>query len=520
MAYRELTVIQIREVLRLWQQQHGYRTIAARVGVDRKTVRRYVEAARTHGLSRVESSVPLDDDLLAAVVGDVLPGAPSRVGAKRAHCRSHRDLIQSWLDEGCDGPKVARLLDARTGTSVPLRTLRRFIADDLGVSSADRDTMRVVDPPPGQVFEIDFMEVGTFKFAEGERKLHALVGVAGRSRYMFVWPCLSQTRRDVIDGLEASWSFLGGVFPVVVFDNAKTVVLTADPVDPVLAEDAIEYSQARKFEFDPTRSRKPKDKARVERMVRYIRRDCFAAEHFVDVDQARRHAKHWCREIAGKRRHGTTRKRPLEAFEAEELPLLLPAPTERYDPPSWHTVTVGRDHAISVAEGLYSVPYTYRGEVRVRVDRTTVRIYARKALIKVHERAARGESRIDADDLPPGKGVFATRDAEGICAIAARRGEHVGRYAERVLEGPHSWTRIRQVYRLLNLCKRHGEAQVDEACRTALDHDVVEVKRIERMLKRAVDDGGAVADERARSGVVVKPRFGRDADAYRLSTPD
>jgi hypothetical protein len=66
----------------------GLRSVAAATGTDRKTVRRYVEAAVAQGLQR-EGGRALDDDLLAEVVGDVLPGAPPRVGEMRALCRQH-----------------------------------------------------------------------------------------------------------------------------------------------------------------------------------------------------------------------------------------------------------------------------------------------------------------------------------------------------------------------------------------------------------------------------------------------
>ena len=45
MAYREVSVLDIREVLRLWLHGEGFRAITRLSGVDRKTVRRYVEAA-------------------------------------------------------------------------------------------------------------------------------------------------------------------------------------------------------------------------------------------------------------------------------------------------------------------------------------------------------------------------------------------------------------------------------------------------------------------------------------------
>ena len=44
MAFREVCVNEIKEVLRAWLAGAGLRTAAERAGVDRKTARRYVEA--------------------------------------------------------------------------------------------------------------------------------------------------------------------------------------------------------------------------------------------------------------------------------------------------------------------------------------------------------------------------------------------------------------------------------------------------------------------------------------------
>jgi DNA-binding CsgD family transcriptional regulator len=45
MAYREVTMIEITEVLRQWVAGAGRRQIARRLGLDPKTVRRYLRAA-------------------------------------------------------------------------------------------------------------------------------------------------------------------------------------------------------------------------------------------------------------------------------------------------------------------------------------------------------------------------------------------------------------------------------------------------------------------------------------------
>jgi hypothetical protein len=52
MAFREVSVIEVREVLRGWLAGAGLRKVAEQAGVDRKTARRYVEAATEAGLAR------------------------------------------------------------------------------------------------------------------------------------------------------------------------------------------------------------------------------------------------------------------------------------------------------------------------------------------------------------------------------------------------------------------------------------------------------------------------------------
>jgi len=50
MAFREVTVVQIREALRRWMRGEGERTVARGVGVDRKTAWRYIAAAMELGV--------------------------------------------------------------------------------------------------------------------------------------------------------------------------------------------------------------------------------------------------------------------------------------------------------------------------------------------------------------------------------------------------------------------------------------------------------------------------------------
>ena len=524
MGYREIFAMEVKEILRLWSRGHGYRSVARLLELDRKTVRRYVETARVLGLCRGDEAMALDEGLIFQVSEAVKPGRRVVPGAMRDHCRAHRQQIEYWLDEGCKGPKVVRLLARHTGVVVPLRTLQRFIAQELGREGRGRETVRIVDPPPGQELEVDFLELGRIvERGRGRRVLlHALLCTAVYSRHQFVWPCLEQKQPDVIEGLEAAWRFFGGVFPVVIFDNLKAVVQRSDPICARLNPGFLEYAQARGFEVDPARKRSAQDKARVERQVQYVRNDYFRGESFGSLEQARQEGEIWCLEQAGQRIHGTTRRRPLEVFEAEERSLLRPKPTEVYDQPRWQSLHVGRDHAVVVGQSLYSVPYQVGvGDLRVRRDRTTVKLYRGAKLIKVHPRMKPGKARIDPADLPPGKAELATRDGDSLRRRAAGAGAHVEEYARRLLDSPLPWTRMRYVYRLLALVRRYGGPVVDEACERALELEVVDVMRIDRMLKRGLVQRGLLRKPPSpRPDSVVRLRFARDPMEYRRCWDD
>jgi hypothetical protein len=86
----------------------------------------------------------------------------------------------------------------------------------------------------------------------------------------------------------------------------------------------------------------------------------------------------------------------------------------------------------------------------------------------------------------------------------------VGVYAQRLLDDPLPWTRMRQVYRLLGLARRYGDGPVTTACATALELDVVNVTKIASMLARATE---ATAIPHPRTGTGTA-RFARDPGEY------
>jgi transposase len=333
MAFREVSVVEIKEVLRLWLRGEGYRSIERLSGVNRKTVHRYVDAAVEAGLGRQDGEERLGDELIGAVCEMVRPARPSGHGSTWDALVPCEGQIKGWLEDGLTVVKVRELL-SRRGVVVPYRTLNRFAAERCGFGKR-QTTVRVADGDPGVECQVDFGKMGLIPDpASGRRRLtYALIFTACWSRHCFVWLTVSQATGAVIEGFEMAWAFFGGVFAVVIPDNMGAIVVHADAVEPRLNDAFLEYSQSRGFVVDAARVRRPRDKPRVERQVPYVRGSFFKGEEFVDLADAQRRAESWCLTTAGLRIHGTTQSRPLEAFRLEEAPRLLARPEQRYDLP-------------------------------------------------------------------------------------------------------------------------------------------------------------------------------------------
>jgi len=515
MVFREVDVVEVKEMLRLWVRGHGYKAIARLTQIDRKTVRRYVEAAVRAGLTQAGGEAQIADGLVGEVINGVRPARHPSHGQAWAHLDAHREFVKERLTSGLTLTKIASLLYRHSGVVVPYRTFHRFCAAELGYRPGRAATVRVNDPEPGSELQVDFGRMGLVHDpATGRRRLaHALIFTAAYSRHLFVFLTFSQTLESLINGFEAAWSFFGGVFKVVIPDNMKAIVDKADPVNPRLNTAFLDYVQARGFLVDPTRVRSPQDKPKVERAVAYVRSSFFAGEEFTDLADAQARAVIWCRSVAGLRIHGTTARRPAEVFAAEEMCLLSPEPAQPYDIPAFAEPKVARDYHIEVGRALYSVPCAYIGQrVQVRADSALVRIHHRGNLIKVHPRKPPGGRSTDPADYPSDKAAYATRDIEYLKRVCAGHGPNVGRYATELLAGELPWTRMRQVYRLMGLVRTYGPSPVDAACAKALEVEVVDVTRIARMLERGLESSPA-SPKAPPSGAVVL-RFARSKEDF------
>jgi hypothetical protein len=112
-VFGEVSVIEIRGVLRAWLAGKSERAVAAQAGVDRKTSRRYVTAAVAAGLFRGGGGEQLTDELIGQVVSVVRPVRPDGHGAGWAELEARREEIAAWVKDDVPVVKIGNLLFRR-----------------------------------------------------------------------------------------------------------------------------------------------------------------------------------------------------------------------------------------------------------------------------------------------------------------------------------------------------------------------------------------------------------------------
>ena len=481
--------MEIPEIIRRWQAGVGPREIASGTGLSRNTVRKYLAAAEVEGIAR--DGPGADAEQLSRLAG-ISQSGPRRVATPR------QDLLEPWADQiyqwltgdRLQLTRIQELLAVR-GCAVSYPSLRRFILKR-NWRRLSKTTVRMEDTAPGEVAEADFGRLGMITDpATGRRQaVWAMVIVLGHSRHCFVWPIQSQKLEDVIAGLEAAWAFFGGMSKYLVIDNFPAAVVDTDPLHPRFTRGFLEYSQHRGFIADAARTRHPKDKPKVERGVQYVRERFFKGGDFHGLPHLRAESQRWCLRVAGMRIHGTARKQPLVVFQDEERDTLLPWDGEPYEIADWRNAKVHPDHHIQCQQALYSVPSDVcppGQQVEIRLDSKLVHIYHRGQLIKTHLRQPKGGRSTDPDDYPAELSAYTTRAPDRIKRSAVQLGPAVAEFAERLFDGPLPWARIRQGHKLLRLGERYTAQRLDAACQRALAVDLIDVRRLERILVQALE---------------------------------
>ena len=512
MADKEYTVIEIVDVLRRKAAGDKISVIARSTGMDRKTVRKYIRLAEGKGFT-MEQDADLED-IAYAVFTEIHDNNGGDGNARDSILLPHKDIVADWLErENLTLTKVHMKL-LRSGVETSYSSLYRFVQEHIGLGSSG--TVRMAETEPGEVAEVDFGRLGYMfdNILNRMRALYALVVTLVFSRYQYVHITRKQDLPALIGGIEEAWEFFGGVTRRLIIDNMKAAVVKSSRYEPIFNRTFLEYSQYQGFIIDPAVARHPQGKATVERQIPYVRENFFKGEEFIDCEHAQREAVKWCMDVAGMRIHGTTRKRPRIVFEEQEKTLLLPLQAERFDVPKWGSGKVHPDHHVRFSNALYSLPTEYIGkEVAVRGDSKLTRIYYQGAVIKTHPVVSEGNRSTDFEDYPKHKTPYAMRNCDYYIAKAKEAGANCGSFMEQLLSGDFPWSKLRQAQKLLRLSEKYGTARMEQACSRALSFSLIDVFRLERIIKQALGKEAEKGGE--KRDVVVPARFGRPAEYFK-----
>src|SRR5258708_6591483 len=152
MAFREVTMLEVKEVLRRWIAGEDTKPLARKTGVSRNTARKYIKAAIKCGL-RKGAWLSLTDGALAAVLAELKVPVERAHGETWALCEAQRDFIAKKLADDVMLTKVGRLLK-RQGVEVPYATLHRFAVKELGFGN-EAPSIPTADCAPGADVQLD-----------------------------------------------------------------------------------------------------------------------------------------------------------------------------------------------------------------------------------------------------------------------------------------------------------------------------------------------------------------------------
>jgi hypothetical protein len=474
MGYKEITVMDIYEIIRRWHDQQKTAHIAQALGYDRKTVRHYIKLVQQLGLS-LQQPLPDKDQLRQLLNQAIVP--PKRP-------QQAQQLLTRFLPEITDlvndkfnpvKPKIAfEVISEKYDLlgKVSYSSFKNFARHNQIVISPDQATCRL-EVEPGSEVQIDYGKVGfLFDQATGKNKtVYAFIATLSFSRHKFVEFTFKQNQQSFVASHINMFDFWGGVPHRLLLDNLKNGVIKPSLYDPQLNRTYRELAEHYGCFVDPCRVRHPKDKGKVERDVQTVRqqfRKLLAIYPDLTLAQANQLIKEWLINDYGQRDHGTTHVKPYPTFRELERPQLKQLPAQSFDLSQWKHAKVHPDHYIQFNNKAYSVPHRFVGQtVWVRGTHNMVQIYYHGQLIKQHA-IPTGFRQTDANDFPPN---FQAVLDKGLPRLLQQKASEIGPQFGtliRTLLEQHAFLNMRRAQGLVALAEKYPPSLMEQAAELAL----------------------------------------------------
>jgi len=477
----------IRDVLRLsFGEKLSRRQVSASLGIPFTTVSDHVGRALAAGLSWPLPE-ELDDHALEQLLfpppvpSSVVRPAPDWSYVHRELRRKGVTLQLLWLEyrevhpDGYGYSQFANLYRTWKGrVDVVMRQVHRA----------------------GEKLFVDFpgQKIPIYDRHSGALTLNAelFVAVAGASNYLFAEAFPSQELLYWVTAHTHAFEFMGGCHEIVVCDNLRSGVTRPHRYEPdvnaTFQEMAAHYGVA----IIPTRTYKPRDKAKVEAGVLLAERWIIARlrhRRFYSIGEANAAIADCVAAINVRPFKKMDGSRKI-LFELLDRPALRPLPLQRYEFATWRHAKVSIDYHVEADHHYYSVPYQLIGKVvDVRSSASTIEVFYSSKRVASHLRSfKRGQFTTDPAHMPESHRRYAQWTPSRIIAWAARTGPSTAKLVESILASrPHPEQGFRSALGIIRLADRYGTGRVDAACARALHLRAYSYRSVSSILTHSLD---------------------------------
>ncbi|MCC7542758.1 MAG: IS21 family transposase [Deltaproteobacteria bacterium] len=325
---------------------------------------------------------------------DVVERVLGHLGPKAGTPRPRPNLLGpfvAFVDETlAQYPKLVctRIYDMLRGRGYTgsIKTLRRYVRT--ARPQPRSEVFLRVESLPGEQAQVDWAHVGSLCVPGGRRSLWAFVMVLAYSRALWAELVLDLDIHSLRRSLVRAAAFFGGVARQWLFDNAKTVVVERRGDAVRFHPDLLDLASTLHAQPRLCAPRKPHEKGKVERAIRYLKERFFAARTFHSVAHGNAQLLAFLGEIADQRPHPRWPHRTVHDVFDEERGRLLPLPSPLPITDVVMPIAADKTAFVRLDTNRYSVPADYaRRSITLVASDAEIRLLDGHQLLACHERS-------------------------------------------------------------------------------------------------------------------------------------
>jgi transposase len=490
-AKRELSMRQLRHLLRLHHDGVGAREIGRRLGVARSTIQDNLKRAAAVGLAWPLADDVTDDALEQRLFGraGVATGQRRRIEPDWAALARELKrpgvtmtiLWEEYQEAHAEGYGYSRFCDLLRGFERRLTPVMRqhHVAGEKAFVDYSGKRIAIADPTTGEI-----------------REAEIFVGVLGASNLTYAEATWTQQLPDWTGAHVRMFRFFGGAPRLLVPDNLKSGVNKASFYDPEINRTYGAMAAHYSVGILPARPGKPRDKAKVEAGVRFAQTYILGrlrALTFFSLAECNAAIASIMQRMNERpmRNLGVSRR---ELFEKIERAVLKDLPADDWEFAEWRRARVNLDYHIEVHDFLYSVPHALiRAEVEVRVTERMVEAFHRGQRVAAHQRRYMGRKHgTDPDHMPSSHRHYAEWTPDRFRRWAGKIGPNTEGLISAVLASrPHPEQGFRTCLGILRSYRGLDTARLEAVSARALELGVLNCKGVAALLARKPDDAAA-----------------------------